>query len=228
MKKTILVTGGNRGIGKEICRQLTAMGHQVLLGSRSVEKGKAAAESMEGNVEVVQIDVTLPEQIEALAAHIETKYGQLDVLINNSGIGIGSSGASDINLNEARSVIETNFFGVWQSILILLPLLKKSSDARIVNMSSGMGSISEMVHRTGYAGYRISKSALNALSILLSNELKGEVKVNSMCPGWVRTDMGGPEADRSVEEGADTAVWLATADKTPNGKFLRDRQVIEW
>ena len=129
-------------------------------------------------------------------------------------------------MEEVQEVLETNVYGAWKLTQAMLPLLKKSKDGRVVNMSSQMGALDSL--QGGYAPYRMSKTFLNGLTILLANELKGQVTVNAMCPGWVRTAMGGPGAHRSVEEGADTAIWLATADKIPNGKFIRDRKVMPW
>ena len=122
--------------------------------------------------------------------------------------------------------MDANFFGPWELIKTLKPLLSKSDDPRIINMSSGMGALNEL-KRGGYAGYRTSKTALNALTIQLASELD-DIKINAMCPGWVKTEMGGSEAEREVEKGAETAVWLATNDVIPSGKFLRDKEVIEW
>ena len=225
--KVVLVTGGNRGIGLEICRQLAELKHTCIMASRDLEKGLAAANSIQAKLDVQALDVANSRQITDLASLVEEKYGKLDVLINNAGIGIGSKGAVDADMEEVKKIMETNFYGPWRITQDFIPLLKKSADGRIVNMSSGMGAHADLVG--GYAGYRQSKSALNALTILCSNELtKSNIKVNAMCPGWVRTDMGGEGASRSVEEGADTAVWLSLEQEIPNGKFLRDRKVIPW
>lgn len=224
--KTILVTGGNRGIGLEICNQLAVQGHTVIMGTRDLERGQNVAKTLSGKVHVMQLDVTDPESIKSLANDIDEEFGHLDVLINNAGIGVGNSGAVDADPEEVKAIMATNFYGPWYTIQGLIPLLKKSTDGRIVNMSSGMGAMSDLTG--GYAGYRLSKTSLNGLTILLANELAGEVKVNAMCPGWVRTDMGGSGAPRSVKQGADTAVWLATADPIPTGKFFRDRREISW
>jgi NAD(P)-dependent dehydrogenase (short-subunit alcohol dehydrogenase family) len=149
------------------------------------------------------------------------------VLINNAGIISSSKGVDKVGMDEIRALLETNFFGPLQLTQSLPPLLEKSPDGRIINISSGMGALHEV--GCGYAAYRLSKTALNSFSAILAKDLAGtNIKVNSMCPGWVRTEMGGSNASRSVERGADTAVWLATAKEIPNGKFLRDRKVIEW
>ena len=227
MQKTILVTGGNRGIGLEICRQLAALDHKVIMGTRSKEKGLAQARTINIDVDVQVLDVTNQEQIESLAGYIREKYGKLDVLINNAGIGVGSNGVINADLTEVKEIMETNFYGPWRLTQKMLPLLEKSTAGRIINISSGMGALADL---TGsYAGYRMSKSALNALTILIANELKSSsIKVNAMCPGWVKTEMGGPEAPRDVAQGADTAVWLSLAEPIESGLFYRDRKVISW
>lgn len=222
--KTILVTGGNRGIGKEICRQLAADGHHVLLGSRDFTKGKAAAAEMSGKVEVVKLDVGDEESRLELAKQLT----QLDVLINNAGILPGNKGADAVTMEEVRQVLEINYFGVWSLIQNLLPQLRQASEGRIINMSSSMGAHAGLASGR-HASYRVSKANLNDLTILLAADLASEgIKVNAMDPGWVRTDMGGAGASRSVEQGADTAVWLATTPVLPNGKFWRDRKQIAW
>jgi NAD(P)-dependent dehydrogenase (short-subunit alcohol dehydrogenase family) len=141
----------------------------------------------------------------------------LDILINNAAIGTGTTGAVNADLNEVRQIMETNFYGPWRLSLALLPMLKKSREGRIINLSSGMCALEDL--NGGYAGYRLSKAGLNALTILMANELRGtNLKVNAMCPGWVRTDMGGSGAPRPLEKGAETAVWLATIpDGGPSG-----------
>lgn len=226
--KIILVTGGNRGIGREICRQLAALGNTVLLGSRDLKKGEEVAVGIEGDVLPVKLEVTNQADINNLSAHVKEKYGRLDVLINNAGILVGQKGTVDVDVDEAKSIMEVNFFAPWKLSQAMLPLLKNSPDGRIVNMSSGMGEWANL--RLGsYAGYRLSKTALNALTVQMASELSGtNVKVNAMCPGWVKTDMGGAGADRPVEEGADTATWLATAEAIPTGQFFRDRKEISW
>lgn len=226
MKKIILVTGGNRGIGKEICRQLAKMEETVILGSRDLKKGKETAKELGLGMDVQALDVTNTSSIIRVRDHIEKTYGKLDVLINNAGIVSASGGILESEDEDSRKVLDCNFFGPWELIKNLVPLLSKSKDGRIINMSSGMGALSELKNG-GYAGYRMSKTVLNALTIQLSNELDN-IKVNAMCPGWVKTDMGGENASREVEQGAETAVWLATNKEIPNGEFLRDKKVIQW
>lgn len=230
MKRTIVVTGGNKGIGLEICRQLVQQDNRVILTARDKEKGKDALhllKSSKGTIEFHQLDVTDPFSIAALLSFLEQEVEQLDGLINNAGIGVGTGGADVADIQEVRDIMETNLFGPIQLTQALLPLLKKSSDARIVNVSSAMGSLTNM--GSGYAGYRISKTALNSFTAVLAQDLTGTtISVNTMHPGWVRTDMGGQNAERSVEAGADTAVWLATAPDLPSGKFFMDRKEIPW
>ena len=227
----IVVTGGNRGIGFEICRQLASRGAQVVLTARKADAGREAVEKLAAQKLTARfhsLDVTSSESAGALRDFLEHTFGRLDALVNNAGI-ITDDEASglDVKLCTVQTTLETNTLGPLQLSQTLVPLLKRSRAARIVNMSSGMGALSEM--GGGYAAYRISKAALNAVTGILAAELGGSVAVNSMCPGWVRTDMGGANAERDVSQGADTAVWLALdAPQDLTGKFLRDRKVIPW
>jgi NAD(P)-dependent dehydrogenase (short-subunit alcohol dehydrogenase family) len=227
----IVVTGGNRGIGFEICRQLANRGAQVVLTARKAEAGREAVEKLAAQKLTAQfhpLDVANSESAAALRDFLERTFGLLDVLINNAGI-ISDDEASglEVKMSTVRTTFETNTLGPLQLSQTLLPLLKRSRAGRIVNMSSGMGALSDM--SGGYAAYRISKAALNAVTGILAAELRGAIAVNSMCPGWVRTDMGGANAERDVSQGADTAVWLALdAPQDLSGKFLRDRKVIPW
>jgi NAD(P)-dependent dehydrogenase (short-subunit alcohol dehydrogenase family) len=225
--KIILVTGGNRGIGLEICRQLAAMGHHVIMGSRDLQKGLAAAKGLPGKVDVRQLDVSDESSISACAQALGKELTHLDVLVNNAGI-IGSTvGTTRVTLAEMQSVFGSNYFGPLLVSQHLLPLLRKSSEGRIINLSSEMGQMSSL--GGGYAAYRLSKAGLNALTISMAKELRSDgIKVNAMCPGWVKTDMGGAGASRSVSVGADTAVWLATEKQIPTGKFFSDRREIPW
>ena len=232
--KVALVSGGNRGLGLEICRQLAAMDYQVYLGSRSLDAGIEAAASLgRENVEAVKLDVTSQADIDALAQHIEYGPGHLDVLVNNAGIMIdGDLGRSasicDTDIDVIDTTLRVNTLGPIRLIRTMLPLMERVNDARIVNMSSGMGQLSDMGGQ--HPGYRISKTALNAVTRIFAAELDpGKFKINSVCPGWVRTDMGGANADLSVEEGADTAVWLATSpDARESGGYFRKRKPISW
>jgi NAD(P)-dependent dehydrogenase (short-subunit alcohol dehydrogenase family) len=229
-KKIALVTGANKGIGFEICRQLANAGIQVILTARDQEKGETAVNLLRKenpDLAFFKADVANPSEIKSLAAFIQKEYGQLDILINNAGILPDQDNSLKADLDKAKKVLDTNFFGAWNMCQQLLPLLQKSNDGRIINVSSGMGSFDEM--GGGYAAYRISKTALNALTVIMGAELSGsKIKVNAICPGWVKTDMGGSGAPRNVSQGADTAVWLATEPNIPTGKFFRDRKIIKF
>jgi NAD(P)-dependent dehydrogenase (short-subunit alcohol dehydrogenase family) len=219
-----LVSGANRGIGREIARQLAAdHGYEVLAGARDPDR--AGAPDHEA-ITYVPLDVADQASVDRLTERIESDPGRLDALVNNAGVYGSPIGAADYDLDEAHEVLEVNLFGAWRLSQAMLPLLLRSDHGRIVNVSSGAGQLSDM--GGGRAAYRISKSGLNALTRILAAE-EGGLLVNTMCPGWVRTDMGGPSASRSVEEGADTAVWLATLpDDGPSGGFFRDRKSIPW
>ena len=225
--KIILVTGGNRGIGLEIARQLAALGHHVIIGARDLAKGLAAAAALPGKVDVRQLDVADEASVIACVQALTHELKHVDVLINNAGIISSTAGTSKVTLAEMQSVFATNAFGPLMLSQHLLPLLRKSSDARIINLSSEMGKLSSL--GGGYAAYRLSKASLNAITISMAREWSGDgIKVNAMCPGWVKTDMGGAGALRTVHAGADTAVWLATTPQVPTGKFFSDRKEMAW
>jgi NAD(P)-dependent dehydrogenase (short-subunit alcohol dehydrogenase family) len=182
----------------------------------------------EPNVTVVELDVANQGSVDRLAEEVSADPGRLDVLVNNAGVYGSPNGLADYDIEQAHEVLETNLFGAWRLTKAMLPLLRQSPAARIVNVSSGGGQLSEM--DGGRVAYRVSKAGLNVLTRVLATEERGHgVLTNSMCPGWVRTDMGGASAPRSVAEGADTAVWLATLPGDgPNGGFFRDRKPIPW
>ncbi|MFI5134545.1 MAG: SDR family oxidoreductase [Chitinophagales bacterium] len=228
--KIAVITGANRGIGFEVCRQLARIGFTVVLTARDEFKGSKAAENLvEENlpVEFHQLDVTDEAGIEQLAHFIGEKFGKLDLLVNNAGIISNGKSISTASLEEIRAVIETNYFGPLMLSKALIPPLKKSNDARIINLSTGMGVWNDL--NGTYAGYRLSKVGLNALTAMFANDLlNSKIKVNSVCPGWVRTEMGGPGAPRNVEQGADTITWLAEMKNIPTGKFFRNRKEISF
>ena len=227
--RVALVSGGNRGIGLEIVRQLADRGITVILGSRDEEQGRAAAKGLSGDVVAKQLDVTDDESVARLAASVEDDYGRLDILVNNAGIS-NDDGQRGMNadLARVREALEVNLFGAWRLCEVAIPLMQLHGYGRIVNVSSGMGALEDM--GGGSPGYRVSKTALNALTRILASELRGSgILVNSVCPGWVQTDMGSPRAPRPVEEGADTPVWAATLPNNgPTGGFFRDRRPIHW
>ncbi|MGH3051783.1 MAG: SDR family oxidoreductase [Gaiellaceae bacterium] len=229
-QRVALVSGGNRGIGREVASQLAGLGYTVVIGSRDLERGNEVAGELGEHVTALQLDVTDPESIERCIASVGDQFGRLDVLVNSAGIvgGGWSTSAADIDLDEVRGVLETNLFGAWRLTQAALPLMRRNGYGRVVNISSGMGQLSDMGGHS--PSYRVSKTGLNALTRMLNAELQEDnVLVNSVCPGWVRTDMGGSNARRSVEEGADTPVWLATLpDDGPRGGFFRNREAIPW
>ena len=231
--RVALVTGGNRGIGYEICRQLAGQGLGVVLAARDAGKGKAAAKALQAaglQVEFHRLDVTSCRSIRACVAAVAERRKRIDVLINNAGIMIDPRGSHflDSKLDTYRDTLETNLFGPLQLAQAVIPLMKANRYGRIVNLSSGLGQLAEM--GAGTPAYRISKASINALTRILAAEFReSNVLVNSMCPGWVRTGMGGESAPRTAEEAAETAIWLATLpDDGPSGGFFRDRKPIAW
>ena len=231
-ERVAAVTGGNRGIGLAICRGLAARGVSVLLTARDAGKGEAAAAALRKEdlpVRFHTLDASDEKSIEALAAFIEKEYGRLDILVNNAAIrNDRDHRALDVPVEVLRAAMETNALGPLLLCQRLAPLLRKSRAGRVVNVSSGMGSLAQM--GGGSPAYRLSKVALNAITRQLADELKGSgVLVNACHPGWVRTEMGGEGASRTPEEGADTAVWLALLPEGgPTGGFFRDRQPMPW
>ena len=227
--RVALVSGGNRGIGLEICRQLADRGIAVILGSRDDEAGREAAENLPGRIVAYQLDVADEESVGRLASFVEEEFGRLDILVNNAGISNdeGQRGV-DADLYRVREALETNLLGAWRLCGIVIPLMQRDNYGRIVNISTGLAALEDM--GGGWPGYRVSKTALNALTRILASELRGSgILVNSVCPGWVQTEMGGSGAPRPVEEGADTPVWAATLPKGgPTGGFFRDRRPIPW
>jgi NAD(P)-dependent dehydrogenase (short-subunit alcohol dehydrogenase family) len=222
LSRVALVTGTSRGIGAEIARQLAAdHGLVVYAGARDPDD----VEEAEGIVPI-ELDVTDEDEIFAVQERIGSDVGHLDALVNNAGVYGDPVGAADYDIDRAHEVLEVNTFGPWRLIEAFLPLLHRSDAPRIVNVSSGAGQLSDM--NGGRGAYRVSKAALNALTRTLAWDER-DIKINVMCPGWVRTDMGGSAAPKSVEEGADTAVWLATLpDDGPTGGFFRNRKPIPW
>lgn len=227
--KTILVTGANKGIGHEIVRQLLAKGLRVFLTARNAEAGKKAMSGLEGDVQFLQMDVADDASIENAVKTFAGQSEKLDVLINNAAIyPDGNLDILTISREQLVKTFQTNVFGPIKVTQAFLPYLKKSNEAKVINFSSGYGSIDGLTQKV--PSYCLSKLTLNGTTIMFDQALRSQgIAVYVMCPGWVRTDMGGANADRSVEEGADTAVWLATeAPQDASGKFFRDRKVIAW
>lgn len=228
-KPISLVTGANRGIGKEVSRQMAAAGHTVLLTARSLAKAKKAVAQLKNpNLIPVQLDVADPDSIEALCGWVNEEFGRLDSLVNNAAIHYDTwQQAKNADMEVVEEAFATNVFGPWRLCQAFVPLLRRSSQPRIVNVSSGGGALEGM--GGGTPAYSITKAALNALTLMLADELRRDkILVNAVCPGWVATDMGGP-GGRPVADGAAGIVWAATLPNNgPTGGFFRDKRPIPW
>jgi NAD(P)-dependent dehydrogenase (short-subunit alcohol dehydrogenase family) len=233
-KMVALVTGAYRGIGLEVARQLAARGYAVVLTARDAAKAETAAAALrdaglEGVVVPAPLDVTDGQSVEAARRFVEERFGRLDVLVNNAAVLYDSwQRAETADLRTVREAFETNTLGPWRVSQAFAPLLRRSPRGRIVNVSSESGSLASM--GAGTPAYGVSKVALNALTRMLADELRGAgVLVNSVCPGWVATEMGGPDAPRTPEEGAAGVVWAATLPEGgPTGGFFRDGEPLAW
>ena len=229
--KTALVTGANKGIGREVARQLAAKGFHVFIGARNSNAGRKTAAALAesgGKATFLKIDVADAESVSAAAREFGQLADHLDVLVNNAGIIVdGDSAILTTDDDLLRKTLETNTLGALRVTRAFAPMLAKSSAPRVINVSSGGGQLADGAD--GWApAYCISKTALNGVTSQLAAALP-KFAINSVCPGWVRTVMGGQSATRSVEEGADTIVWLAVdAPQQLTGKFLRDRKPIPW
>jgi NAD(P)-dependent dehydrogenase (short-subunit alcohol dehydrogenase family) len=226
-----LVTGGNRGIGREVCRQLARHGMIVVLGARDAARAQEAAAELAAagaDVRPLTLDVADPAGIAAAAAWLQATFGRLDVLINNAAVHYDTwQRASDPNFAIVEEALTTNTLGPWRLSVACLPLLRRSAHPRVVNVSSGAGALDDL--GGGTPAYSLSQAALNALTLMLAGDLRDtSVKVNAVCPGWVATDMGGA-GGRPVADGAAGIVWAATLpDDGPSGGFFRDGQPIPW
>ena len=238
-KPVAVVTGANRGLGLETARQLAKRDLRVIITSRNPSKGEAALEKLlaeELDVVFHVLDVASESSVAELGAFIHSRCGRVDILVNNAGVFLDGHGAEDTggasvltaSLETLTTTLKTNLYGPLLLAQELVPLMKQQHYGRIVNVSSGMGQLSEMEGKS--PAYRISKTALNALTRILAAETQGyNILVNSVCPGWVRTDMGGSNAERTVEQGVSVIVWAATLpDDGPTGGFFRDGQPIPW
>lgn len=238
-KLVAVVTGANRGLGLEIARQLAKRDIRVIATSRNAGKGEIAVEKLlaEGLDVIFQaLDVNSETSIADLGAFVHSRCGRVDILVNNAGVSLDSHGVDDAggasvfnaSLKTLSATLQTNLYGPLLLVQELVPLMKQHHYGRIINVSSGMGQLSDMEGKS--PAYRISKTALNALTRIVAAETQGfNILVNSVCPGWVRTDMGGPGAERSVEQGVSGIIWAATLpDGGPSGGFFRDGQPIPW
>lgn len=228
--RTALVTGANRGIGFEVCRQLGHKGLRIILTARNPERGERAAARLqtEGlDVRFELMDVSDRGPIVACADRLRRGGLHVDVLVNNAAI-YPTGPVLKTTPETFCETLDTNFLGAVWTCQAFVPAMLRAGYGRIVNVSSGYGAFAEDLEGPA-AAYSLSKAALNALTLRLARELRGDVKANAVCPGWVRTRMGGPGATVSVADGADTVVWLATlAASGPNGGFFRERRSIPW
>ncbi|MCK0509484.1 SDR family oxidoreductase [Aromatoleum anaerobium] len=229
-----VISGASRGLGRAAAYRLATMpGHLVIATARNPADLAPLCSKLElsgHSLETFRLDVTEDASAGALRDWIMERFGRVDVLINNAGVLLDrySTSILELPIDTLRATLETNLFGALRVSQALLPLMRASRAGRVVNLASGMGQLAEM--EAGAPAYRISKTALNALTRILATEMaEYGIKVNSVCPGWCRTDLGGAEAPRSPEEGIDSVVWLATLpDDGPTGGFFRDRQPIPW
>lgn len=225
--RTALVTGANRGLGRAIATSLAAHPDlQVLVAARNASDAASAASRIGAGTLGIELDLDSPSQVAVRAAEIEAEHGPIDILVNNAAVLIEGD-ALGLSPAELTASLCVNAISPFALIHVLGAGMKARGFGRIVNVSSGLGSFAEGL--TGPTAYSVSKAALNAVTVSAASALGERVKVNALCPGWVRTRMGGEHAERSPEQGADTAIWLATlGDDGPTGGFFRDRERIEW
>lgn len=230
MKQPVaIVTGSNRGLGKETVRQLAAKGYSVLLTARKLDNAQRAAKELNYNSIVpLQLDISDQDSVDEFVTRVAALTEQVDVIVNNAAIHYDTwQNALNADLSIVEEAMNTNVYGAWRLVKALIPLLRKSVGATVVNVSSGAGALENMTG--GAPAYSLSKIALNALTVMLHNQLNQDgISVNAVCPGWVATDMGG-KGGRPVEEGAKGIVWVATLlDKHSSGGFYRDGQRIHF
>lgn len=231
-----IVTGANRGLGLETSRQLAQRGYHVILTGRRLPKVQAAVKILRTqglqNIEAALLDVTEEPQPRSLVREVMARHRRIDVLINSAGQAFTETFLEVQSVFKVRpadliKAYNVNTLGAYRITQAVMPLMNAAGYGRVVNVSSGLGQLAEM--EQGWPAYQISKTALNAVTRLFAAEAIGDVKVNSVCPGWTRTDMGGPEAERSVEEGAAGIVWAAVLPKNgPNGGFFRNGEPLAW
>jgi NAD(P)-dependent dehydrogenase (short-subunit alcohol dehydrogenase family) len=230
--RVALITGANRGIGREIALQLGRQGYAVVVGGRVIDEAKATAEAFhhEGiRALPVALDVTDPEQINSAVKESVSELGGIHALINNAGVSDGPQHPLQADFRLVVNTFDVNLVGAWRMTAAVAPTMLAANYGRIVNISSRLSILSDMEHWEEPA-YKVSKTALNALTRICAAEFTGTgILVNAASPGWVRTRLGGPNAPRSVEEAADTPVWLATLpDDGPTGQLFADREMVRW
>jgi len=224
--RTALITGANRGIGHEIARQLAAMGIAVVIGSRDRAAGQVAARGLGPDVRGEHLDVSDRGSVEACARRLADAGVEIDILVNNAGL-YTTTPLLAVEEHELLEALQVNFIGAWRTARVFVPGMRGRGWGRVVNVSTGYAHFADRPPEAG--AYGLAKSSLNVLTRMIAAEAGARVKVNSMSPGWVATRMGGSGAPRSVQEGADTAVWLATLpDDGPTDGFYYDRQRIPW
>jgi NAD(P)-dependent dehydrogenase (short-subunit alcohol dehydrogenase family) len=228
-RRVAVVTGANRGIGREVVRQLRERGFTVVLGARDRAKGEEAARDLGGDgIVAAELDVASDASVRALSDRLRDRYRRVDVLVNNAGIHYDTwQHAADADLRVVREAMEVNVLGAWRCAAALAPLMDRGG--RIVNVSSGAGSFGETGGGGGAPAYSVSKAALDMLTVKLAADLRGRgILVNATCPGWVATDMGGA-GGRPVAQGAASVVWAVDLpDDGPTGGFFRDGRRIPW
>lgn len=229
MTKTVFVTGGNRGIGLEIVRGFAKAGHKVLMGCRDEDEGNEVKQDIVGgDVHVIELSLNNEQAVIDPFVRAQAVYGGVDILVNNAGV-LCRDGINDVSMDDVSAAMQVHVKAPLALIQQVLPGMKERGFGRIINISSGWGAFAEGME--GPVAYAISKAALNALTLNVANSLDkdADITINSVCPGWVHTRMGGTDAPKTPQEGADTAVWLGTRDDdNPNGKFFRDRKEIDW
>jgi NAD(P)-dependent dehydrogenase (short-subunit alcohol dehydrogenase family) len=237
MSRVVLVTGGNRGIGREVVQQVVDGGDIALMGARNVDQAREVADGIDqtaatagsrGHVEVVPLDVTAQASVDQAVHQVDERHGRLDVLVNNAAIHYDTwQRGIDADLGVVDEALQTNVLGAWRVAQGFLPLLLRAESPRLVNVSSGSGALTSM--GGGTPAYAVSKAALNAMTRILASELRGRrVLVNAVCPGWTATDMGGP-GGRAVAEGAASVMWAVNLpDDGPTGGFFRDGRQLDW
>lgn len=226
-RRTILVTGGNRGIGLAVVRGFAQNNHdRIILGCRDLEEGERIASQTSGNVHAERLDLSSPDVLKQCVNHITKQYSTIDVLVNNAGVlhyGDGMTHSEE----DFFHAMHVNAMAPYLLIKAILPDMCHRNYGRIVNVSSGWGALEDGL--SGPFSYSVSKATLNAITLSLSHGLPRNVKINAMCPGWVRTKMGGAGAPRSPQKGAETILWLANLSSSgPSGLFFRDKKPINW
>ncbi len=230
--KTIVITGSNRGIGLQAAKDLAGDGHMIIMTSRDLEKGVEASKEVPGEPIVHQLDVTDPKSIKDFTKFVEEDVNRIDVLINNAGSVFDDMAATtnrplDTSMEVLRKSFDLNFFGVYELTQSLLPFFDPEGRTDVINISSGMGSLTDM--GGGAPAYRFSKAALNAFTVYLGNNMNSKnLFVNSVCPGWVRTDLGGPNASRDVKDSTQALRYIINEEPDHNSQFLRDKEIIDF